>query len=60
MQEGHGALRMRCRLENSPLVIRQNLQPRLQVGGMIGPGLELRRNTEIGAEEAASEFGNIS
>ncbi len=25
---------------------------------MIGPGLQLRRDAEIGAKEAAAEFGN--
>src|SRR3546814_20511976 len=58
MQEAHGALRMGCRLEDRPLVVSKNFEPRLQIGCMIRPRLELRRDTEIGAEEATAELSN--
>ena len=49
---------MRRRLEDRPLVVGQHLQPRLQIGRMIRPRLELRRDAEIGAEEATAELGD--
>ena len=58
MQETHGPLRMGRRLEDRPLVVGQHRKPRLQIGCMIRPRLELRCDTEIGAEEATAELGN--
>ena len=58
VQEGDGAPRMGSGREDRPLVIGEDFEPRRQVSGMVGPGLEFRRDAEIGAEEAAPEFGD--
>ena len=58
MQEGHGALRMRGRREDRPLVLGQHLEPGIEIAGMIRPRLELRCDAEIGTEEAASQLGD--
>lgn len=58
MQIGHRALCMGRRLKNRPLVTLEDIEPGLKVAGVIRPGLELRRDAEIGAEKTASEFGH--
>ena len=60
MEISHRALRVRRRLEDCPLVILEHTQPRVKVAGVIGSGLELRHDAEIGAQEAAPELGDIS
>ena len=58
MQERRCPLSMRRRLEYRPLVVRENLEPRCDITRVILARLEFRRDAEVGAEEAASEFGN--
>ena len=58
MEISHGALRVRRRLEDCPLVILEYTQPRVQVAGVIRPGFEFRHDAEIGAQEAAPDLGN--
>ena len=58
MKIGHGALRMRCRLKNRPLVVLKYTQPGLKVAGVVGPRFEFRNDAEIGAQKAAPEFGD--
>lgn len=58
MQKAHSAFRMRCRLKDRPLVVGQLREPLLQIRSMIRPRLELRRDTEVGAEEATAKFGD--
>lgn len=54
----NGTLSMRRGLEDGSLVARKNGEPGLKVRRMIRPRLELRRNAEIGAEEAAAKLGD--
>ncbi len=58
MQIGDGALRVRGGLKDSPLVAGQDLEPASNIGGMIGPGLQLRHDAEIGAEQRRTDFGD--
>lgn len=60
MQVGDRALRVRRRLKDRPLLIGKHFQPRRQVRRMIRPRLQLRDDSQIGAQEAAAEFGHIS
>jgi len=53
-EEGDGALRMVSGREDRPLVISEDFEPRRQVAGMVGPGLELRRDAEIGHRGSSS------
>jgi hypothetical protein len=52
------ALRMRRRAEDRPLVVFQHLQPRSDIGGVVLP--DFRGQIEIGAEEGAAKFGDLS
>ena len=56
MQEIRRALRMGCRAENRPLVIPQNLEPALDIGGVIGAGLGCQG--QIGAKERCAKLGD--
>ncbi|TCQ98002.1 hypothetical protein EDF70_11268 [Neorhizobium sp. JUb45] len=47
-------------MEDLPLVMGQHRKPRLQVRCVIRSRLELRRDAEIGAEEATAELGALS
>lgn len=58
VQEGDSALRMGSGREDRPLVVGEDFEPRGQVACMIGPGLELWRDSEISAEKAAPELGD--
>ncbi|EPE93896.1 hypothetical protein RGCCGE502_33941 (plasmid) [Rhizobium grahamii CCGE 502] len=58
MQESHGPLRMRSRLEDRPSVVGQDLEPGIEVGCVVGAGLELGNNPQIGAQEATAELGD--
>lgn len=58
VQEGDGALRVGRGREDRPLVVGEHLEPGTEIAGMIRTWLELRRDTEIGAEEAASELSS--
>lgn len=56
MQEIGGALRMRGCRKDRALVVAQNFQPALDIGGMIGAGL--RRQGQIGTQKRRAQFGN--
>ena len=58
VQERRCPLRMRCGLEYRSLVAGENRYPRRQVARVVLARLEFRRDAEVGAEEAAPEFGN--
>ena len=58
MKVGDGALRMRGRCEDEALLIGQNVQPGHEVARVIRPRFEFGHDSEIGTEEAASEFGD--
>lgn len=49
---------MSSRLEDCPYVSGKRRWPGLQVGGVIGTGLQLGGYTEIGAQEATAELGD--
>lgn len=53
-----GALRTSGRLKNRPLVLAQHIQPAIDIARAVGPRLEFRDDTQIGAEEGAAEFGS--
>ena len=56
VQIGDSALRMCGGLEDRALIIYENAKPGIEVGGVVRPRLELRRDAEVGAEEAAPQF----
>lgn len=58
MKIGDGALRMRGRGEDRPLVVGEHLQPRLKIGGVIRARFQFGRDAEIGAKETTAEFCN--
>ena len=58
MKVGDGALRMRGRCEDEALLIGQNVQPGGEVARVTRPRFEFGHDSEIGTEEAASEFGD--
>lgn len=51
-------MRVRRRRKNSTLVVGENFQPGAEIVRVIRPWLQFRRDTEIGAEIAASELCN--
>lgn len=46
------------RLKDRPLVVLEDLEPGVEVAGVIRPGFQLGHYTKIGAQKATSEFGN--
>jgi hypothetical protein len=60
MQECRRALGMCRRLEDCTLVVGKDLEPGLEIRGVVRPRLELGGNAKISAEEATAELGDIS
>jgi len=60
MQIGDSALRVGGGGEDRLSVVPKHCKPGLHVAGVIRARLELRHDAEIGAQEAASELGDIS
>ena len=56
MQEVGGALRMGRSREDEPLVVAQDLQPALDVGGMVVPWGQFQ--AKVSAEEGGPKFGH--
>lgn len=58
MEKIRRSLGVRSRLKDCSFVIGQNFEPRGNIAGVIVSRLEFRRDVEVGAQEAASEFGD--
>ena len=56
MQEGGGALGITRGGEDRPLVVLEHAQPILDIAGVILA--RLRRQTKVGGQKSASEFGH--
>lgn len=56
MNEIGGALRVGCCGENDARVVRENLQPRCDIGGVVFAGFE--GNFQVGANKSGAEFRN--
>jgi hypothetical protein len=56
MEIAGGSLRLGGGAKDSPVVVGQDLQPRLDVAGMIGARFQCQ--TKVSAEEGAAEFGD--
>jgi hypothetical protein len=53
-----GLLRVPGGGEDRPLVVFEDFQPTLNIGGVIGAGL--RRDAKIGAKEGRTDFRDLS
>lgn len=58
VQVGRCALSVRGGRENEALLVGEHLEPGREVTGVVRPGLELRYDAEIGAEENRPQFGD--
>jgi len=56
MNEIGGMLRVGCGGENGPRVLRKDLQPRCDIGGVVFAGFE--GNFQVGANKSGAEFRN--
>src|SRR5713226_6737017 len=56
MNEIGGTLRVGCGGENGPRVLRKDLQPRCDIGGVVFAGFE--GNSQVGANKSGAEFRN--
>src|SRR5216683_108278 len=56
MNEIGGTLRVGCGGENGPRVLRKDLQPRCDIGGVVFAGFE--GNFQVGANKSGAEFRN--
>jgi len=58
VKERRRTLRVGRSLKNRSLVIGEDFQPRADIAGMVLSWVEFRGDAEVGAKEAAAEFGD--